>query len=143
MEDTLEFELRWSRHQNMIILSAPIDAEYPAGKPDLHIAARSSGSGGGYPRCAGCRTAGARYTSSSLPYAQLDRAFGDDFRQRYIRAFRKKAVVLKLGSECRQIIAASIRNPENAMRIAHIDHARLFEHAAIRQWESQLNRARV
>ena len=49
--------------------------------------------------------------------------------------------MLQRRPEGRQIVATGILNPENAMRIANIHHARALQHAAIRQGVGEIDGA--
>src|SRR5438067_1224192 len=121
IEAPLIFEGRRARHQHVVIAFAPFDRKIAAGKLNLHNTI-----GALQPRrrdrsSARSRAASHGQPGAALPGADRNVVAIDDMGERNIGALRKDRMVFQERPEPRDIVGADIIDPENRVRIAHVD----------------------
>ncbi len=115
----------------MIIAGAPLDPEIAAGQRNRHLALTAPQSRRRHGRSTGRRATGARQTGAAFPGADDDVRAIDDVRERDVGTVGKDRVIFQQRSEPAQIVGIDVVNPEDRVRIAHVDGRRRMQHRRI------------
>src|SRR5450759_845094 len=143
IEAAFILERRRPRHQHVVIPLAPFDGPFAARQRYLHDAIGALQPRRGHRGGAGRRAAGPGQPRAALPGADRDMVAINDVRQRDVGALRKDRVVFQQRSEAGKIVGVDVVDPEDRMRIAHVDHRRRVQHRRVDRADLQLDRAGV
>src|SRR5262245_32096959 len=115
VELSAKLELDRARHQDVVILLAPLDEEIATGKRDANLAvgllqARGSDRGG-----AGGGAASARQSCTALPCADDQMIARADLADGDVRALGKDRMILQERPEALEIVGTHVIDPEDRM----------------------------
>ena len=94
-------------------------------------------------RRAGGRAAGARQTRAALPGADDDVLARDDVRQGDVGALGKDRMVLQQRPEAAEVVGLDVVDPEDRVRIAHVDDRRRMQDRSVDRTDLQFDGAGV
>src|ERR1700730_7000029 len=143
IETAFIFEGRRARHQHVIVALAPLNSEVAAGQRYLDGAV-----GALQPRRRDCgstgrRAAGLGKSRAALPGADHDVVAISDVRERDIGALRKDRMIFKERPEAREIVGVDVVDPEDRVRIAHVDRGRRMQQRRVDRSDLEFDIARV
>ena len=130
-------------HEHVVVARAPVDGQLATRQRHLHLAVGALEPRGSDSGRAGGRAAGLGEAGAALPGTDDDGIARDDVGQSYIRTFRKDRMVLEQRPKARQIISVHILDPEDGVRVAHVDHRGRVQHRRINRADLQLDIARI
>src|SRR6185437_6845514 len=143
VELSLVFKGRGARHQHMVVALAPFDRKFAARQRDLHDAIGALQPRRRHRGRAGRRTARPGQPRAALPGAYGDVVAIDDMGERDIGALRKDRMIFQQRHEAREVVGSDIIDPEDRVRIAHVDDRRRMQQRRIDRPDLELDIAGV
>ncbi len=142
VEGALELRFDRAGHPDVTI-AAPFDDQRAAGKGHGDLAVGEvlahRGDGGG----TGGGAAGERQTGAALPCLDRHGVSGGDVRQGDVGPLGEDRMVLKQRAETAEVVGLDVIDPEDCVRIAHVDRRGRVEHGVIDRADLQLDGAGI